>query len=279
MIFSKIHIYADGNNFVPKIAPVVKEIRDYFSSAAVFAGELIPFTNQSNTPEVEIASSILPTRITDTKVPLESQPVRSTSQLQSDLHLELNRLRGIAYSPNENLYDGFAIQDLYANYLPQETTYSKDVNVVITDRLLCTFDENSWRYHARTVVCGTPALVSTSGIVEGPARPREFYFLRQNEGADIGKNIPAETEYLTYGDIRIVLAVTGCVLQALFFFLTDGEPFCGSETCRLYNSHWQREIIKSQVKDPKLCEKHHNLLTEFNTRIKSARFGSAGNTV
>jgi hypothetical protein len=45
--------------------------------------------------------------------------------------------------------------------------------------------------------------------------------------------------YLDYGDYRINFAAVGYALQALFFFITEGNPFCDNINCRLYNADWQ----------------------------------------
>jgi hypothetical protein len=47
---------------------------------------------------------------------------------------------------------------------------------MITDKLLCIFDERDWRYHDRSLICGNPTLISTSGIVKGIAKPRDYYY-------------------------------------------------------------------------------------------------------
>jgi hypothetical protein len=54
------------------------------------------------------------------------------------------------------------------------------------------------------------------------------------------------------------------VLQALFFFLTDGEPFCESDSCRLYNAHWQQDLIRTQVENPAICARHMSIARKFN---------------
>ncbi|NIM44429.1 MAG: hypothetical protein GTO54_02165, partial [Nitrososphaeria archaeon] len=40
-------------------------------------------------------------------------------------------------------------------------------------------DESNKRYHARTSVYGVPSVISTTGLVEAPAKPREYYLLKQ----------------------------------------------------------------------------------------------------
>ena len=49
--------------------------------------------------------------------------------------------------------------------------------------------------------------------------------------------------FIDYGDDRMTAAATVYSLQALFFFLANGEPFCKDKSCRLYNAHLQEELI------------------------------------
>ena len=37
------------------------------------------------------------------------------------------------------------------------------------------FDENDFRYHARAWVGSNPIIISTTGIIEAPAKPKQFY--------------------------------------------------------------------------------------------------------
>ena len=62
-------------------------------------------------------------------------------------------------------------------------------------------------------------------------------------------------------------AAAGCALQALFFFITGGEPFCDTDGCRLFNAHWQHDLIRTQVENPALCPKHRSIAKKFNSRL------------
>ena len=138
---------------------------------------------------------------------------------------------------------------------------SKSVPRFTEDRLICTFSED-WRYHARTIVGGNPSIISTSGIVGAPAKPREWYIKQMqlptgdvDRGGDENDEILSFNEkekYLDYGDYRINFAAVGYALQALFFFITEGNPFGNDINCRLYNAHWQEELIHSQIQSARL---------------------------
>jgi hypothetical protein len=131
------------------------------------------------------------------------------------------------------------------------------VHIVFEDRLICTFSEEDWRYHARTIVGGNPSIIYTTGIVEAPAKPKEWYIKQMqlatydiDRDGDENDGISSynEKKYLDHDDYRINFAAVGYALQALFFFITEGNPFCNDINCRLYNAHWQEELIHSQIK-------------------------------
>ena len=72
------------------------------------------------------------------------------------------------------MYDGFELQKKL-RYLNEDMEI---LHIIITNRLTCTFDENDKRYHARSVICANPAIISTTGIIEAPAKPKNI-ILRQ----------------------------------------------------------------------------------------------------
>ena len=148
------------------------------------------------------------------------------------------------------------------------------MHIVFEDRLICTFSEEDWRYHARTILGGSPSIISTTGIVEAPAKSKEYYINQMLSAAyDIATNGDDKNDgisssgkkYLDYGDYRINFTAVGYVLQTLFFFITEGNPFCNDIICRLYNAHWQEELIHSQIQSERLCNEHAALLHQFDT--------------
>ena len=72
-------------------------------------------------------------------------------------------------------------------------------------------------------------------------------------------------KYLDYDDYRINFAAVGYALQVLFFFITEGDPFCNDIKCKLYNSHWQEELLQSQIQNDRICDEHSALLHQFNS--------------
>lgn len=161
------------------------------------------------------------------------------------------------------LYDGFELQHLFAQSVPEHENNPDNLHIIFTDLLACTFSEDDLRYHARTIICGSPSIMSVPGIVEAPAKPREFYFaLNFGQDAESAKKSVAG-RFLDYGDYRIADAASNFALQAMFFFLTEGEPFCDDPRCRLFNAHWQEDLIRTLDK-PMLCQRHVEIADKFN---------------
>lgn len=167
------------------------------------------------------------------------------------------------------VYDGFLVQDLLAClFTPAELSRSR-LPLIFTNQLLATFDEGDRRYHLRTILLGYPAIISTTGLVEAPAKPREFYLARESLQA-----LGLETMSLTLaggfrdrcllpGDERITEVAKGYALQAIFYAFF-GEAFCDDPDCRLYNAHWQEELLHSQMDGAyDLCPRHEAMLKGF----------------
>ena len=230
MDFRFIHVYPDASIDAKAVA---KEI------AKIFPGCKVDIRHSfKHNDRVEQA------RISDTKQPFEKQPEQSADKLP--------------------LYDGFVLQRIFAGLIP--AAESDNVHIIFTGLLTCTFSEDDWRYHGRAVVCGTPSIISTTGIVEAPAKPREFYLAQLGSMADVGSlKKKFAGRFIDYGDNRITAAATSYALQALFFFVTDGEPFCEDRNCRLYNAHWQEELIHV-IEKGALCSRHRQMANKFNKR-------------
>jgi hypothetical protein len=106
-------------------------------------------------------------------------------------------------------------------------------------------------------------------MIEAPAKPREFY-LRLLANLTQGLNLDTienqfKGKYLEYHDPKIGEIIKGYALQALFYYLT-GESFCESRECRLFNAHWQADLLHSQIESAKLCDKHQQVLDKILSR-------------
>lgn len=182
----------------------------------------------------------------------------------SDTHQPYERQHPKALDERVALYDGFVFQNLLGLSISSDERSMNHLHIVLTDLLTCTFEDNDWRYHARTVICGTPSIVSLSGIVEGPAKPREYYFL-QHPGFN-PKLLESKFagKFIAYDDQRLSAVALGSSIQAIFYFITAGEPFCKDPKCRLYDAHWQQDLIRTQVEMSVFCAKHSEILDKFN---------------
>lgn len=149
--------------------------------------------------------------------------------------------------------------------------YSKIKNachIILTNKLFATLDIDN-RPHIRVSIYGYPSVISTSGIVEGPAKPKEYYLYKQKysqlgiwetEEAKVKQKFRGR--FIDYQDKRMPEVLKGYIAQALFFYITQ-NPFCEKKNCRLYNAHWQEGLIYSQIKSGKFCFRHQKILEKI----------------
>lgn len=168
--------------------------------------------------------------------------------------------------PKIVIIDGFYLQRIYSTIIDEKESQLNHIHLVFDDILVCTYDENDKRYHARPIICGSPSIISIPSIIEGPAKPKGYYFkqMLKNVLSISSKEIENEFAgtFVSYDDPRLMQVATGYAIQAIFFFLTNGNPFCSQYPCRLFNSHWQEELIYTQVINPVLCKEHLRLLAQ-----------------
>lgn len=204
----------------------------------------------------EIASS----RIFNFRVPFELHtPTKDEVEFEMR-SAQLSKTDGII------LYDGFELQKIVAGLVPPEESGVENIHIAITDRLTCTFDHTDYRYHGRALIGSNPSIISTTGIIEAPAKPREYYMDLMSNYSQ-GLNVESIREkyrgaYLERGDGRLGTVMEGYCMQALFYHIT-GEPFCDLLDCRLNNAHWQRDLLYSQIEHGMLCSTHERILTEW----------------
>jgi len=164
------------------------------------------------------------------------------------------------------LYDGLELQRLFFEFIPREQRSLEFVHIFFTNRLFATWEESDRRYHARTSVYGIPSVISTTGLVEAPARPREYYLLKQ-QCEMLGKDLLELKDrfkgiVIDYEDERLTEVVKGYVMQAVFYSLV-GDPFCQDKGCRLYNAHWQEEVVFAQLGSGyEFCPRHTKFLED-----------------
>ncbi len=167
----------------------------------------------------------------------------------------------------EHVYEGFGFAEILRRLVKPK---KREYHIVFTSRMLATWERN--RYHGRAIVCSLPlSVVSTTGMVEAPAKPKEYYakLMARQKAQEIGILVPDEenfelelrTEFadriLDY-DERLTEALKGYALQALSYFYTF-NAFCQDPDCRLYNAHTQEELIHAQLKSGKICKDHQEI--------------------
>ena len=153
-------------------------------------------------------------------------------------------------------YDGFEFQKIISNHIPINETNQNTLSIILTNKLTCTFDESDFRYHARVLIGTNPTIISTTGIVEAPAKPKEYYIELMTDFSKEKTNEINEKykgEFLEYNDPRLSDVVEGYFLQTIMYYET-GDAFCKDKDCRLYNAHWQKELLHSQF-NKKFCSK------------------------
>ncbi|MGQ9525704.1 MAG: DUF6775 family putative metallopeptidase [Armatimonadota bacterium] len=204
------------------------------------------------------------TALAKARVRMPDRLQRAPDPLPAEIAVEKRRLT--ARGPQTGVpADGFRVQLAYRRLMRPA---SDQIAVIITGRLLLTYDHDDLRYHARCVIPGTPALISVPGLVEGPARPREYYLTLRSMGPtaasdELTRSLLAQQfrdRCLLHDDPRTTNVLVGYVLQALANELV-GNPFCDDPNCRLFNAHFQEEMLHAQIESGRLCEDHRKLLS------------------
>ena len=234
-----------------KIDDLANFIRDSFHVKVEIRKNIFNYF-QSN-----IARELAACRIFDMRVPFEiHNPTPEEVRFEEE---------SFANSKGTNiiLYDGFEFHRAITGIIPEYDTGLDKFHLVCTNKLTCTFDFDDYRYHGRAVICSNPSIISTTGMIEAPAKPREFYLslltnITQGLNIDTIKN-QFKGRYLEYHDPKIGEIIKGYALQALFYYLT-GKSFCESKECRLFNAHWQADLLHSQIESGKLCDNHQQIL-------------------
>jgi len=214
-------------------------------------------------------------RIAATKVRHIQRPFEVMQSLYGEVQFERRLLEEPSKRVPGILYDGYRYATFLRDLLPPMERNLRLIHIVFAHRLLGTFDEDG-RYHARAVVCSVPSVVSTSGIVEGPAKPKEYYIVKAQLSIALGA-VPFEAakqpfagKFIDYDDSRMTEVAKGYALQAAMYHITH-EPFCDDPSCRLFNAHWQSELIAAQVESGRLCARHEATVGEIRRTAGRSR--------
>ncbi len=248
----RVFIYSDHPS--PSLrTQIVAGYLERFGFSVSDRGSLTDFLSLPEDELFHFAELIAGTRVDDISVPLDAV----ASPAPVDTLSEIDKLKG-KKSYRGEFYDGLWIQRIYhraiAGKVPDELGEGF-VHLIFTSRLFGTFEGR--RYHARVVLGGSPSIVSTSGLVEAPAKPREYYFIKGalvRSGKDAGElDRMYEGRFVDYDDPKTSSIICSYALQAVYYELT-GTAFCDDPSCCLCNSHWQEEVLKVQY-EGKPCDK------------------------
>lgn len=192
---------------------------------------------------------------TQEQIEFENQTFSDSSAMNKTIRVE-----NATAIEQVTMYDGFKVQEMLSKIIRCDLD---ELHIILTNRLTCTYDENDYRYHARAVICANPAIISITGIIEAPGKPKKYYMeALANKAAGLGISSIKEKykeQFIDYNDSRISEVMKGYALQIIFYVIT-GKAFCESKECRLNNAHWQEDLIHSQIKIGKLCKYHEEII-------------------
>ena len=264
MNFKKIILYKEPAISEINIEKIKKFIENNFPFKVEIKENIFKEFSLKNIKELsdiritDIKNSFSKYNPSDMEIEFEEKLCRDSSLMDSTIKVENAQEISQVF-----MYDGFELQKIL-RYLHVD---NQVLHIVLTNRLTCTFDENDKRYHARAVICANPSIISTTGIVEAPAKPKEYYFevmKLRTQGLDIkSAKEKYKDKFLEYNDKRLTKVLEGYLLQIIFYNIT-GESFCEDIECRLNNAHWQKDLLFSQLEISKLCKKHTEILTSLN---------------
>lgn len=198
----------------------------------------------------QAAMAIADARIRD---PMATGGRKPKEPLPGEVDFERRRLENRQSGVFGILYDGHEMARLYGSLLSRDELRLGNAHIVFTNQLIGTWEEADKRYHARTIVCGSPAIISLAGLIEAPAKEKGYYLARRSsemlglaeeEKMELAREFAGDS--LEHDDPRLTEIAKGYAMQALAYWLT-GWPFCEDEDCRLFNAHWQREMLRAQL--------------------------------
>lgn len=255
MKISKIFLYDEPSVPEITISKLADFIKKFFKIDCEVRKNIFLDADQN------VAKQLASCRVLEPKKPFEFH-----NPSMEEIEFELNSCKDSEKTKNIVMYDGFELQKIVSGLISEQENSLENFHLAFTNRLTCTFDYNDYRYHGRALICSNPSIVSTTGIIEAPAKPREYYMELITNMAQ-GLNLESikkryQGQYLEYHDKRISTAVEGYAMQAIFYYLT-GDAFCEKKECRLYNPHWQKDLLYSQIEVGKLCDKHQKILNNL----------------
>ena len=257
----EIFLYEEGVGEELNVAELARYLAQKMESVKIEARRN-PFPNLPQDKVLEYARKIADIKIqtANQRILLDQPPLYGEIEYEKRKILGKTRAFGV-------LYDGFHLLRIFYEIIPREARRPELVHIFFTNRLFATWDNSDRRYHIRTSLYGIPSIISTTGLIEAPAKPREYYLLKQ-QYEKLGRDLTELKEkfkgrFIDYEDKRLTEVAKGFAMQAIFYTLT-GDPFCQDKGCRLYNAHWQEELILAQLESGyEFCPRHAELLRKI----------------
>ncbi len=248
----RLYIYSDYPSTSLDTTYIVENLKQY-GLHIEDRGNLLDFLSPTQEHIYKLARDLSSIQIPDIEIPHDDPNFTGRSEIEN----EVNKLLGDE-SVLGKFYDGFWMQRILYRLFSEkvsEEINNNNIHLILTGRLFGTFEDR--RYHARVVLMGTPALISTSGLIEAPAKPREYYYVKgrlAQNGMDTSElDSMYKGRFVEYDDPKISSILLSYVLQVIAYEKT-GEAFCDNPECCLSNSHWQEEVLKVQYEGV-LCDK------------------------
>jgi hypothetical protein len=269
----QIHLYDEGTAPTLDVCAVAAYLSEQTGCRAVHARGSFLLEHAAEDQFPEIARGLAALKVIEV-----NSPWREREPSHGEVEFERRRLAKADQGPHGVVYEGFGLQVMLRNLMTSAgvaTPALHTAHIAFTNRLVGTWGDDL-RYHLRTIILGLPAIISTTGLVEAPAKPREFYLAQQQLGP-AGQSEYAlarlkeqfRRRFLDYDDPRLAEVAKGYAMQAIAYQFT-GEAFCEDPTCRLFNAHWQEEMLKAQLGD-RYCGRHRAWLSELREGAGSHR--------
>jgi len=212
--------------------------------------------NKLNEKEYE---KIANTRVLDLKKPFKKNKSSFKKISIESENIDMSREKEIP------IYDGIEMKKVIEETKSISENTEDILHIIFTNKLTGTFDYDDYRYHARAWVGSNPVIISTTGIIEAPAKPKKYYMdLVTNFSNELEETIREKYkgEFLEYNDDRLPKIIEGYLLQSIMYYET-GDAFCKDIQCRLFNAHWQKDLFISQIKNQSFCNQHSKILNEI----------------
>ena len=160
---SKIVLYEESTVPEIKIKKIKKFIIDTFSIEVEIRKNFFQFPNE------RMLENIANARIFNLKKQLEKHSPTTNNILIEKENKDMSEKEDMI------LYDGFELQKTITEFIPINENTEETLHIIFTNKLTCTFDDMDFRYHARALIATNPTIISTTGIIEAPAKPKQYY--------------------------------------------------------------------------------------------------------